>query len=141
MSMDVGAVVLTRASLDRHVDGEVDGGAESVGEIAGKGACQRQSLRVIQLMRKGDLELAGNAGIEAALRGLGRIPQGRSVECPTCLHSVGKDNLAMVNAALCGEVIEHILALVDDAACGAIGDGGNRTSAGTARDRLDAAMV
>ncbi len=79
MGMDVALVTLAL----RHVNGEVDGSAETIGKIGGEGPCQRQPSGIRQFMRKGDFELAGDTGIAAAFGKFCGVPEQGTIERPT----------------------------------------------------------
>lgn len=137
MGMDVALVALAL----RHVNGEVDGSAETIGKIGGKGPCQRQPTGIGQFMRKGDLELAGDTGIAAAFGKLCGVPEQGTIARPRGIETIGQDDFRMNDALLCGEVVRNAFTFIEDPAGGAIGDGGDRTFAGIAADRFYAEMI
>ena len=121
------------------VDGPVHdhaAGREAVGVVAD----ELYLLGAAQAARQGRLDLAGGLGARAALGSLDLVPERRAV-APAVGRALRQLDAGGHDAALSAEVVDELLALVDEPGAAAVGRGGNGGAPGGAADGLDRAVV
>ncbi len=136
--MGVGLGLAVRADVPMHIEigdhAAIDHLAldECAGELNGLG--------LIQLARKGELDLARQLGVLARLAGLDRVPQPFTVR-PLLRRAVRQHHLGMDDAGLVGEVMVAIQPLVVQPRGGTIGSRGQGARSVGAADDFDAEVV
>ena len=94
----------------------------------------------LQLVRDGDLDLAGELGVAAFLYLFYAVPKSRTV-CEGQRRVFGQQNLRMDDTAFSGIVMNDTVPFVGEFRSAAVCCGGNGGSALTAADDFDAAMI
>ena len=105
-------------------------------EVAG----EFNALRLRQLARKGEFDLAGKLGVLADFERLDIVPQPFAV-APCLRRVLRQHHLGMDDAALAGKVVAAVKPLVAQPRSRTIGGGGHRATTGFAANDLDVKMI
>ena len=105
-------------------------------EVAG----QFDALRLTQLARNGEFDLAGKLGVLADLERFDIVPKPFAI-APCLRRMFGQHHLGMDDAALGGKVLAAIKPLVAQPRARAVGGRRHRACAGLAANDLDVKMI